>query len=164
MMKVTGMNEAQRNERPNERIVRLRLLHYGASQYDPNKFAPISDVPFRNKPKGGLWTSPVASKYGWIDWWEENEFGELGSFFEIEFTGTVFVIDSVNDMNKLPWIDLDGHSFISFQAMCAIGFTYDAIHLTEKGQMDTRFTHPRSLYGWDCETVLVMNPDSIQAI
>jgi len=154
------MHEAQRNEC----IVRLRLLHYGASQYDPNKFAPISDVPFRNKPKGGLWTSPVDSEYGWRDWCEAESWGDLTKSFEVEFTGAVYVIDSMQDMNELPWIECDGHSFISFQALCAMGFTYDAIHLTEKGQSDTRFTYPRSLYGWDCETVLVMNPDSIQAI
>ena len=139
----------------------MRLIHYGATQYDPKKFLPISDLPLHNKPKGGLWTSPVDSKYGWWNWCEDESFGDTTKSFEVDFKGTFFVIDSVDDMNKLPWIELKGFSFVSFQALCANCFTYDAIHLTEKGQNETRLTYPRSLYGWDCETVLVMNPDSI---
>lgn len=145
-------------------VVILRLIHYGADCYKPEMFRPISDVPFRNKPQGGLWTSPVDSEYGWKDWAEDNDYGDLTKHFELEFQGTVLKIDSVADMNELPWIEVNGSHFISFQALCAMWFSYDAIHLTAKGERDTRFSHPRDLYGWDCESVLVMNPDAIRAI
>ena len=142
----------------------MRLIHYGASCYDPDKFKPISDVPFRNKPKGGLWTSPVVTQYGWREWCKEESYGRTEVSFEVIFSGRVLRINSVADMDALHWIDIDGIYFISFQAMCAGGFYYDAIHLTVKGQEETRFSHPKSLYGWDCETVFVMNPDSIQPL
>ena len=145
----------------NENFAILHLIHYGANQYDPKKFLPISDVPFCNKPKGGLWTSPVDSKYGWRNWCEDESFGDTTKSFEVGFKGTVFVIDSIRDMNKLPWIEWEGVYFVSFQALCAIGFMYDAVHLTEKGQHETRLTYPRSLSGWDCESVFVMNPDTV---
>jgi len=148
---------------PVERFVKLRLRHYGNTRYDSNRFEPISDVPFRNKPLGGLWTSPVDSEYGWRHWCEDESFRDCDEYFDLEFEGTVLQIDSVSDMELLPWIESDGMHFVSFQALCALGFSYDAIHLTEKGQEETRLTHPRSLYGWDCETVLVMNPDAIRA-
>ena len=140
---------------------KMKLIHYGNTHYIPSWFEPISDEPFRNKPKGGLWTSPINSEYGWSDWCEGEGYGDLSAWFELDFNGTVLEIDSFEDMNELPWIESDGHYFVSFQAICACGFAYDAIHLTEKGQKETRMTHPKSLYGWDCETVLVMNPDSV---
>lgn len=143
---------------------KLRLIHYGSSRYDPDKFLPISDEPFRNKPRGGLWTSPVGSGYSWHDWCKAESFGDLSKSFEVEFNGKVLQIDSIADMKSLPWIECQGIHFVTFQALCAGGFYYDAIHLTERGQAETRFAHPRSLYGWDCETVLVMNPGSITAI
>lgn len=38
---------------------------------------------------------------------------------------------------------------------------YDAIWLTENGQSETHLYYPINLYGWDCETVLIMNPYSV---
>jgi len=153
------MNEALRNECQVDRLVRLRLRHYGNTHYKPDLFKPICDVPFRNKPQGGLWTSPVDSEYGWEDWSKDNDYGDLTNHFDLYFEGTVFEIDSVEDMNNLPWIEDESMHFVSFEPLVFMG--YDAIHLTDKGQADTRFTHPKSLYGWDCETVLVMNPNAI---
>lgn len=141
--------------------VNLRLVHYGASHYYPKEFNPISDVPFRNKPRGGLWSSPVGSSFGWREWCEAEQYGDLKKSFDFDFVGSVLKIDSVADMESLPWIECNGSHFISFQALCAPGFSYDAIHLTERGQQETRFSFPKSLYGWDCECVLVLNPKSI---
>lgn len=145
------------NDSTKEDLKHFALIHYGSSSYDSNKFNPICDIPFRTKPAGGLWTSPVNSKWGWRDWSESEDYGDLSSNFLIDFYGSVFVIDSYEDMLLLPWIEQSTH-FVSFEGL----FEYDAIHLTEKGQEDTRLTHPKSLYGWDCETVLIMNPDSIK--
>jgi hypothetical protein len=142
-----------------EQIVRLRLRHYGNQHYRRSLFKQICDVPFRNKPKGGLWTSPVDSEYGWKDWGKDNDYGNLANYFDLNFEGIVFEINSVEDMNNLPWVESDGCYFVSFEQLVLWG--YDAIYLTVKGETDTKFTHPKSLYGWDCETVLVMNPDAI---
>ena len=38
-----------------------------------------------------------------------------------------------------------------------IAENYDAIWLTEKGMQETRWSNP-DLYGWDCETFLILNP------
>lgn len=34
---------------------------------------------------------------------------------------------------------------------------YEAIWLTAKGQSETHYSNPTNLYGWDCESVLIMN-------
>lgn len=60
---------------------------------------------------------------------------------------------------------LTGHKMQSdiyypdFEAMIRSGI--DAIWLTPKGERETRFSHPKNLYGWDCESVLIMNPNGI---
>jgi len=140
----------------------MQLIHWGASKYDPELFKPISDAPFDTKPIGGLWASPVNSDFGWKEWTEIESYGETNEYFNLEFNGDLLVIDTLTDLGELPWIECDRIHFISFQAMCAGGFSYDAIHLTEAGERATRWTRPRTLYGWDCECVLVLNPDSIR--
>ena len=63
-------------------------------------------------------------------------------------------------MEELTWRQL-------YKSILCIDFkeaskTWDAIFLTEKGQRETRFTHPKNLYGWDCESVLILNSNIIQ--
>jgi len=155
------VSEVNVDMNPINQLIELRLRHYGNTRYKRDLIKPICDVPFRNKPSGGLWTSPVGSEYGWSDWSKDNEYGDLSSHFDLIFKGTIFEIDSLDDMNNLPWIESDRTPFVSFEPLVFMG--YDAIHLTVKGEAETRFTHPKDLYGWDCETVLIMNPDAIQA-
>lgn len=37
----------------------------------------------------------------------------------------------------------------------------ECIHLTESGQWNTRLTRPLNLYGWDCESILILNESCI---
>ena len=108
------------------------------------------------KPKGGLWASPVASAYGWKEWCEAEQFGDLSTHFEFRFTGKTLTIDSEFDLLAVPW---QGYG-PDFEAMAASGI--DAVYLTEAGQDATRFSDP-GLYGWDCECVLVMNRGCVTA-
>jgi|GEM_PF-2510319 len=143
-----------------QRLV-LSLRHYGARQYDPSKFKPITDDHLV-KPRGGFWASPVGCNYGWREWCDAESFGDLSTHFDIEFEGVALVIDSLEDArDQLPWVELmPNWSFPLFQPLEMSGI--DAVYLTERGQQETRFARPHSLYGWDCESVLVMNPKSLR--
>lgn len=134
----------------------LQLIHYGSDKYEKDRFNTIKNHTFGHKPAGGLWTSPIDSKYGWKDWCKNEDFGDLSKSFKLDFKGDLLVIDSIADLNSLPWISVGSFSRILFQNLDC-----DAIYLTEKGEFETRHNQPRSLYGWDCESVLIMNPDSI---
>lgn len=139
--------------------MKLHLITYGCGKkFDIAKFKPIKNRMFV-KPEGGLWASPVGSSYGWREWCEAESFGNLSHNFTFEFEGNVFVINSCADATRMPWIE--EHRYIKypdFEKMVSLG--YDAIFLTENGQVETRFGEP-SLYGWDCECVLVMNPSGV---
>ena len=112
---------------------------------------------------GGLWASPVDCSWGWANWCRSEEWNEgaLGEWFEFNYHGNVVVIDSHADLRALPQHNSKiSHFFNSpdFERLLADGV--DAIHLTERGEHETRFSEP-SLYGWDCECVLIMNPEGI---
>jgi len=57
---------------------------------------------FTNKPKGGLWASPVDSKWGWKDWCERENFGKLDSsfMFKLKPNAKIYVVDDLNDLKQ----------------------------------------------------------------
>ena len=145
--------------------LKMRLITYGkGNAFDIAKFEPIKNRDFV-KPFGGLWASPVDSKYGWREWCKDNEFGDLKTHFEFDFEGEVLKINDEYDMMDMPWRRFDSNVvgcslFLpDFEAMAAAGV--DAIWLTEDGERATRFTEPKNLYGWDAETVYTINPSCI---
>ena len=139
----------------------LRLITYGlGSEYQKELFEPVRNKS-HNKPLGGLWSSPVGCNYGWREWSEAESFGDLSSSFETEYTGRTLVIDSLADLAGMIWQNTEhGRDWPDYEAMVVAGI--DAIYLTERGQDETRFSRP-GLYGFDCECVLVMNPNCIVA-
>lgn len=117
------------------------------------------------KPHGGLWCSPLESDWGWIDWCKAESYGDIEHEQRVILdldTSNFVIVDTVKDMQaKLPWVPVFDGLFwtIDFEKMVREGI--DGIHLTENGQEATRFTHPISLYGWDCETILILNERAI---
>ena len=139
----------------------MNLITYGkGNSFSVRKFVPVSNYHF--KPKGGLWASPVKSSFGWKDWCKAEGFGDLSSHFVFQFSGNVLKIDSLKDALEMPWcsfIDIPSLEYPDYDGMVHLGI--DAIHITAKGERETRFIFPKNLYGWDCESVLVMNPNGI---
>jgi hypothetical protein len=138
----------------------MTLIHYGANKYDPTLVKPILNAWV--KPRGGLWTSPVDSEYGWKDWCEGENYGhcdESNSFrLQLKSDARILKIDSLEDLLKLPMKDFNGlpSKYPDFECLSK---KYDAIWLTVDGQNETRHSFPNNLYGWDCESVLILNPN-----
>lgn len=158
------MSEAQCNECPLERLVSVRtmqLVTYGCG----DSFRKDMFVPVKNrqhvKPEGGLWASPVGCAYGWKEWCEAESWGDLTTMFTTLYEGRTIVIDSLRDLADFVWTENKyGCTYPDYEEMLRFGV--DAIYLTERGQEQTRFSHP-GLYGYDCECVLVMNPECVRA-
>jgi len=139
---------------------KLHLITYGnGNKFDIAKFKPIRNKNFV-KPHGGLWASPINSKHGWHDWCKNEEYDGIGnSFFIYWFIGNILVIDNLKHAKEMPWRSCTIlQEWPDFEKIANLGV--DAIHLTEKGEIETRFSNP-SLYGWDCECVLIINPNGI---
>jgi len=131
----------------------IHCITYGCGNaYNPSKFEAIQNK--SNKPHGGLWASPIASKYGWCDWCKIEEYGDLSTNFKFVFEGRVYVINDEEDLMRMSFLKTFRHcGYIDFESLVS---TVDAILLTIVGQGKTRFSQP-GLYGWDCECLLVFN-------
>lgn len=141
-------------------------IHYGSKEFDPGSFMPIYNLPFFTKPSGGLWGSPVGSDSGWKDWCESEQFRdctESNSFlFQLKDTANVLEISSIDSLLTLPKIIRDDFlkGFISWDCLDFEQLLNDGVDAIEvKISNDYRLYY--RLYGWDCDSILVMNKDVI---
>ena len=136
----------------------MKVIHYGSKTFDTDKFKPVKNKNWV-KPDGGLWSSPIDSNFGWKDWNEVEEFKDCredNSFIlELRDSCKILKIDSKEDFQEIEYITEEG--YLDYEKISKI---YDAIWLTEKGENETRFLGIESsadFYGWDCETILILN-------
>ena len=142
-------------------------IHYGDGQFrTPN---PIRNINYFTKPHGGLWASRKDDELGWKDWCEREEF-RLDSFdqsfeFTLRDSARVLTLDNLDQLDNLPTINDEqfpynkGNTFSS----CYLDFEkikqeYDAIELVDIWKFYW------ALYGWDCNSILIMNPDIVEVI
>lgn len=145
------------------------------NNFDPTKFRAIENSSYFCKPHGGLWSSPLDSEWGWRQWvesempeWMEEKYGKSRFIFTLKPGSKIYTIDSIFDLLSVPY-KIKGSllsscfgDLIDFEEMAK---EYDAILLTENGQAETRYSEYEfgmSLYGWDCESLLVLRPDNVE--
>lgn len=158
--------------------------HYGHPKFDPKAFMPVHNRYLSNKPEGGLWASPTVDfDIDWKTWSEEADFrtNKLKTYFDFKLKNNarILVIKDIKDLNKLPRIvsdDPDIKDILAYDSMnIDIDFEklkedYDAVMVYMYRSKDI----PKELrccdgiyyklYGWDCDSLLVMNPDIIEEI
>lgn len=138
----------------------MEFITYGCgNKFKPEKFKPIENR--SNKPTGGMWGSLVGTEYGWKKWCEAEDYNLecFDTTFKFKIDGNILIIDKKEDLNELTWLkDVAFNEIIDFEI---VAFKWDAIILTENGQRETRMSHPKNLYGWDCECILVLNGKSV---
>ena len=138
-------------------------IHYGHDNFDKSIFEPIQNMdPPWVKPKGGLWASPIDAEFGWKDWCEAERFRECLVSCRFRFTlpdANVLYISSAKDLLSLPIANMHFDTvFLDFEELVALG--YDAIELNLSTDRELYW----KLYGWDCDNILVMNPDKVRTI
>lgn len=122
------------------------------------------------KPIGGIWGSTYTPdevySSDWERWCISENYGynwQQAVIFTLKPDAKVYEIDCKKDLNELAekykTYDIGQFSRLDFEGMAAAGI--DAIHLTEKGQEETRFSRPYTLYGWDVESWLILNIHAI---
>ncbi len=148
------------------------LIHYGSARFSNSKWEVIQNKG-SIKPLGGLWTSPINSTHSWKHWCHRERFRRCRkheSFtLSLKENARIYIIDSCLDIDKMPVLKQGEDWFILSKIMCRPDFeelskNYDAIWLTERGERTTRYPYlgdRLSFYGWDCETVLILNKEVI---
>lgn len=138
-------------------------IHYGAKHFDKSLFQEIKNVSFV-KPEGGLWASDIKAKYGWKQWTQDNQFmtekyREDNCFkFRLKDKAKVLRIEKPSDLINLPkdqtLIKLRFYECLDFEELKK---KYDAIEvIIDKLYWD--------LYGWDCDSILILNKDVIMEV
>ena len=158
----------------------MKLIHYGSNRFIHSQFDEIRNREFSAsaKPFGGLWSCPVDSNYGWKEFCTSGgcfeETLKESFVFELSDNAKVYVIDNEEDLKKIANLkvvtelncSIDKRSYINFETL---KLEYDAIHLTQNGEWKTRYSHRNivdgviySLYGWEFESVLILNKECIK--
>ena len=146
-------------------------VHIGHSEFDINRFQPISCREHFNKPFGGLWASPLDSSYKWEDWCEDNNFNDtIGQNkytsdkqfkFKLKDSAKLLSITNSKQLNKLPQIEDElTHSVFKILDFEKLQEEYDAIEVLISNDCQLYW----DLYGWDIDSILVMNPDVIEVV
>lgn len=149
---------------------KTEFISYGV-QYSPGEFNRArqdSKHPTRNKPYGGLWASPSDSKWGWKEWCEQNwpENGrnwDIFTKFHVNSKAKILLIDDLSDYEEIlkhygtqvfSW-----HPVINYSKLIADG--WDGLFLTARGEIAC---HDTSLYGWDCESLVLFDNKYVEVI
>lgn len=144
----------------------MEYIHYGNTAFIPERFMPIRNIAMFSKPNGGFLASRVNAEYGWKDWCNDNDFRECeesNSFkFMLAENANILVINNVYDLEPFPKLkhpagiqDTLWYNFIDFEHLYSDGI--DAIEVNISADSDLYM----ALYGWDCDSILIMNPDII---
>lgn len=145
-------------------------IHYGAKAFDPSIGFPIKNRDNWPKPYGGLWASRQSATFGWKEW-NENEmfcdFDETNSFkFTLRDGANIAVIHNMRDLRLLPTIESSmsclWSTIINFEECLRQG--YDAVELCWYGD---EYKNQKAddmyfgLYGWDCDSIVVLNSEAV---
>lgn len=138
----------------------MKVIHFSHSNklFNIDNIEPIENCKWLNKPNGGLWTSPVNSKYGWKDWNEYSNYLSVDNtiphvILKLKPNCKILEVNSVKDIDDKFMNKSSGK--INFEV---ISKEYDVFWLTYKCLNKVELGNPEAcFYGWDCETVLLLN-------
>lgn len=143
----------------------VEYIHYGHKTFDKSRFSPVRNVEYRNKPYGGLWASRICAKYGWKEWNNDEQFRECNAKNSFKFAlsedANVLEIHSCEDLRKIHQVEksfFNGTCLPDFEKLVSEGI--DAIELFISDDDELYY----ELYGWDCDSILIMNSDVIKEI
>ena len=162
-------------------------IHYGADAFDPELFSPIRNSTWNTKPMEGtgLWASRENDPFGWSAWCRENRYSvqSLKQFFRfaVYADSDIIILEDTEQLETIPktkpwkpkdlsWMETvepgkipseeqlmqlysPNPCYIAFEELVRNGI--DAVELTNCGAFRD------SLDIWDCNCILVMNPEII---
>ena len=147
-----------------------KYIHYGSTEFDESKFQPIKNKEISVKPEGGLWGSPLGCRFGWKEWNDSSNYSECSKdnafIFRLSDDANVMQIKSVSDLDALPKAESIIPSFsawvvLDFEELLRTGVDAIVLNMSEEVPKSATDSLYFKLYGWDCDSILVMNKDVI---
>lgn len=141
----------------------MQYIHYGTTKFNPYFFAKIINIPYRAKPDGGFWASPVDKElFTWEKWCEVEGFCECNPEKSITFhlseNARVLYLTCKKDLDTVSAQYKLYDKRITILDFEALQKEYDAIE-AYAGSNGYIGSH---LYAWDCDSILIMNPKIIE--
>jgi len=134
------------------------FIHHGSECFLPNVYRHIENRAYFSKPDGGLWASRTDAVFGWQEWCQEEDFQlyKLKKWFLFDVTpeARILTIENTSQLDPLPEVNpfpLAGIVHLDFEELSR---TWDAIEVLISKDEKLYF----ALYGWDCDSILIMNP------
>lgn len=155
-----------------------RHIYFGdrPDHFVSDMFVEIENEANFVKPNGGFWASPVDCEYGFDQFFHEVHPHETMKEYLIELTddAKVYHIRSYADLIGLPKNEesiLESSYVIDFEKVYhELGYDAIEFHYTESNNTDgcmpvyNAKTCYCALYGWDCDSILIMNPNIVKEI
>ena len=146
--------------------VRKIYIHYGSDTFKPELIHGPHNNPFRNKPQNAFWASPEDSDHGWKAWCEGEDFHtdrlDKSFRFKLKDGAKIFYVDSMEKERFLPRLKTDcGYINIKsydFDFLKHQGYDAVEVSLTDCWQLYD------GMYGWDCDSIAILNPDIVEVI
>jgi hypothetical protein len=140
-------------------LLQKTFVHYGAYCFDIERFQPVRNIGW-NKPSGGMWCSFERSPNNWARWCKNEWFrtNRLDQSFKVKIKSSarILVITSVDELLYLP-VQNDTVSPFNIKP------DFEKIAKGYDGFLFDLSSDPRlysGLYGWDCDSLLIFNPDA----
>ena len=139
-----------------------KYITCGTSEFDIDKFKPVKNN--GRKPSGGLWASPTDSPLTWKEWleWEMPEWKEKYSeSFEFSLTpdARLLEINTLQELNDRLGKNIGPDDFVGSIDFEGLAKHYDAVQINVGSNRDELYW---PLYGWDIDSLVVLNPNVIQ--
>jgi len=165
-----------------DNTIYVKYWYNHGEPFDTNKIQiELGNPEFQwGKPDLGFWGSPINASYGWKEWCIAEGFGDYDwnnpIYFRLKSNSTILKIDreDLNDDVLGKYVILDEKMyyaihreryFLDYNKIVEDGI--DAVEL-----MDDRIGHlffhdnayEQIFYGWDCESIVVLNKDVLEFI
>lgn len=152
-----------------------KYIHYGHPKFEPEQVTELT-MALKCKPDRGIWASRTDAPFGWKDWctFENWSTHTLDTSFTFELNSDAKILEIHKESDIVPYIipaDLDFLEEYGEPTHCGnltnlydclnLDLLYDQFDGIELFLSDDFSMHRGIFNTWDCDCIVVWNPDVI---
>lgn len=170
------LSEGRSSGKLDSRLRDMVFVSYGSTKYDSSKvrkpdlndFGRLTHQIYINKPMGGLWASPLGSKWGWGDFCSHDAFNletlDKHFLFRLKSSANIYVIDNIDDLKRISTSRNYYGNRNAINLFELVG-DYDGVFVSADAVGALRYcADVEGLASWDVESLCIWNKDMIEPI